>query len=105
LALSIEVIGLEKPITQLPITETKKKKCRYEYMYGRELSLIIKQWIKTRRSCFFEKLYLLDVSIFADIIFNSEKMTNLNRQNKLCIFKKNLTNYLWINTRNTRTKN
>ncbi len=25
------------PITQLPITKTKK--CRYEYMYGRELSL------------------------------------------------------------------
>ena len=31
-------IGLKKPITQLPITKTKK--CRYEYMYGRELSLI-----------------------------------------------------------------
>jgi hypothetical protein len=38
LALSIEVIGLKKPITQLPITKTKK--CRYEYVYGRELSLI-----------------------------------------------------------------
>jgi len=35
LALSI---GLKKPITQLPITKTKK--CRYAYMYGRELSLI-----------------------------------------------------------------
>ncbi len=39
LALSIEVVGLKKPITQLSITKTKKT-CRYEYMYGRELSLI-----------------------------------------------------------------
>ncbi len=35
--------------------------------------LIYKHRIKTRRSCIFEKLYLLNVSIFADIIFNSEK--------------------------------
>jgi len=33
-ALLIEVIGLKKLITQLPITKTKKY--RYEYMYGRE---------------------------------------------------------------------
>ena len=37
-------------------------------------------WIKTRRSCIFEKLYLLNVSIFADIIFNSEKITDPKRQ-------------------------
>ena len=42
--------------------------------------LIYKQGIKTRRSCIFEKLNLLNISIFADIIFNSEKMTNLKRQ-------------------------
>jgi len=73
-----------------------KCKCECKYftkMYLKRLkqillNLIIKQWIKTRSSCLFEKLYLLDVSIFADIIFNSEKMTNLKRQNKLCIFKK-----------------
>jgi len=51
--------------------------------------LIVKQWIKTRRSCFFEKLYFLNVSIFADIIFNSEKITNLKRQIKCAYLKKN----------------
>jgi len=46
--------------------------------------------LKLEDLVFYEKLYLLDVSILADIIFNSEKMTNLKRQNKLCIFKKEI---------------
>jgi len=65
----------------------------------RKLFFVVKQSIKTRRSCFFEKLYLLNVSIFADI----EKMTNLKRQIK-CAYLKKLTNYICITTRNTRTK-
>ena len=57
----------------ISLSSTHKSSVSYNKVQKHIKNLIVKQWIKTQRSCFYEKLYLLNVSIFADIIFNREK--------------------------------
>ena len=44
-----------------------------EYLNWGQHVCSLENWIKTRRSCFLRKLNLLDVPIFEDTIFKSEK--------------------------------
>jgi len=52
------------------------------------LGFLLNNELKLEDHFFFEKIYLLNISIFADIIFNSEKMTKLKRQIKCAYLKK-----------------